>query len=382
MLESGSANSFSTYLLTLGVLAMIVLHRDVLRELDWPLTSLVGVFLGYLALSAAWSDSGDASGKLLGHGLLVLGFCLSIFIAIKRYRWFAYWLVLLTILAAVISCGYSLYLHYVLDDYQPLPEPRLFAMGRLSNPVVSAFSYGFATILCCYMAMTRQRWVARLVFAEIALLFLGAIVLTGSRGAWPALAVGLSAGMLVQYPGNRKYQLLGIAGSVMLLGTIMLVFLGPELIMKRALSLRPDIWLEFIGRTLAGNPLIGAGMTSDTTFQHPAQLVDHPHSVYVATFYYGGVIGLLLLLLLIARSLDSIWRLDNPQHKLLATMVIGFGLTAILLDGNELLTKVNFLWLVFWLPVGLALLRKTSVGARQAISDHEVNHAARHEQHK
>ena len=96
-------------------------------------------------------------------------------------------------------------------------------------------------------------------------------------------------------------------------------------------------------------------MTTDSEFQLQELLIQHPHSVFIATFYYGGLIGLVLYLGLILRAIQSLAGMGQNNARLLASMLLAFGLTATLLDGNELIEKVNYLWFLVWLPVGLAL---------------------------
>jgi hypothetical protein len=276
---------------------------------------------------------------------------------VARFDWFLNTLVVLVILAAVVNCGYSIYLHFALPDYQPLPEPRLYSLGRLSNPVIGALSYGFATVLAVYMMLTEERRVAKTAYVLASLFFLWAIVLTGSRGVYLALAAGISLGVFLRYPGKLKIQMLGVVFTLAALSLSAYLFLGPELLFKRALSFRPEIWTEFISRTMAGNIWIGIGMATDSSFQLPELLIKHPHSVFVATFYYGGAIGLVTYLAMIVRAMFALHQNKEPNLRLLGTMLLAFGLTATTLDGDEIVTKVNYLWLLIWIPVAIAMAR-------------------------
>ncbi len=357
LVDSGSANSFPTYLLAIAVLLLLALNPIQYLLLDRRITLLAISLLTYLAVSVAWSGTEESIAKHLGYGVLILTFCIAIPVTLTRFRYALYWLLLLTILAAVISCGFTLYLHYTNPDYQPLPEPRLFALGRLNNPVISALSYGFAVMLCAYMVMTRERTIAKIVFAEIALLLIGAIVLTWSRGVWLALGAGLMVGVYLHYPGRRVKPLAIAAGLLALLATVVIAALGWDVLWQRALSFRPEIWSEFIRRTFAENVLIGVGMTTDSSFKLPELMIKHPHSLFVSTFYYGGLTGLGLYFGLLAACFQRIARLESREIRTLAGMLLTYGVTATFLDGDELLTKVNHLWLLIWLPAGLLLLK-------------------------
>ena len=324
-------------------------------QIDRVLAGLIALFLAYMTLSALWSNNHEPVVKTFTEAVLVLSFCVAVPISIQRFHWFLNALVVLVILSAVVNSGYSIYLHYALPDYQPLPEPRLYALGRLSNPVIGALSYGFAVVLAAYMLLNDTRRLASTSYLAAIVLFIVAIVLTGSRGAYLALAAALSVGVLLHYPANRKLQVFGVAGTLLALLGAAYFLLGPEALFSRALSFRPEIWSEFISRTITNNAWIGTGMTTDSEFQLPELLIQHPHSVFIATFYYGGLIGLVLYLGLILRAIQSLAGMGQNNARLLASMLLAFGLTATLLDGNELIEKVNYLWFLVWLPVGLAL---------------------------
>ena len=357
LLENGSGNSFPTYLLGLGMIPLIALESRTL-QIDRVLVGLIALFFAYMTLSVLWSSNNGLIVKTFTEAVLVLSFCLAIPISIQRFHWFLNALVVLVILSAVVNSGYSIYLHYALPDYQPLPEPRLYALGRLSNPVIGALSYGFAVVLAAYMFLNETRRLASAGYLFAILLFVFAIVLTGSRGAYLALAAALSVGVLLHYPANRKLQVFGVAGTLLALLAAAYFLLGPEALFSRALSFRPEIWSEFISRTITSNVWIGTGMTTDSEFQLPELLIQHPHSAFIATFYYGGLIGLALYLGLVLRAIQSLAGMGQNSVRLLGSMLLAFGLTATALDGNELIEKVNYLWFLVWLPVGLALAKR------------------------
>lgn len=354
LLENGRGNSFPTYLVGLAMIPLMALQFRSL-QIDWALAGLTSLFLGYMTLSVLWSSNNEPVAKTFSEALLVLTFCLAVPVSTVRFYWFLNALVVLVILSAAVNSGYSIYLHYALPEYQPLPEPRLYALGRLSNPVIGALSYGFATVLAAHMFLTETRRLGRVGYLATILLFVFAIVLTGSRGAYLALASAISVGVLLHFPGKWKLQVIGVVGSLTALSAAAYLLLGPELLFSRALSFRPEIWSEFISRTIASNVWIGVGTTTDSEFQLKGQLIQHPHNVFIATFYYGGLIGLALYLGLILKAIQLLSGMSQGNVRLLGSMLLAFSLTATALDGNELIAKVNYLWFLVWLPVGLAM---------------------------
>jgi O-antigen ligase len=87
----------------------------------------------------------------------------------------------------------------------------------------------------------------------------------------------------------------------------------------------------------------------------------HPHSMYLAVLYQGGLIGLGLFLTLIGMMLRELWRhFDQPMGSV-ALAVLAVGLLSYLLDGHELVDRIGETWMLFWLPVAITL----SLCARQ-----------------
>jgi hypothetical protein len=359
LLENGSANSFSTYLITLTLLPLSLLSQQT-SSINLPLLSLITACLTYLAVSVAWSDSGESVLQHFGYALLIISFCASIPISIAYFPSFLSCIVSLVVLAAFVSGLYSIYLHFALPDYQPLPEQRMYALGRLRNPVIGALSYGFAMTLAIYMLLTESRRAVKIGYMGAILVFTTAIILSGSRGVYLALIASTSIAILLSYPSNRKLQTLGVLTTVLIFFAIAALFLGPDLLFKRALSFRPEIWSEFVSRTIDSSVWIGLGMSANSEFQMPELLIQHPHSAFIATFYYGGIVGLSLYLGLILKSISALNETGTTNVHLLAAMLLAFGLTATTFDGNEILTKVNYLWFLVWFPIGLALTKGKS----------------------
>ena len=96
-------------------------------------------------------------------------------------------------------------------------------------------------------------------------------------------------------------------------------------------------------------------LTSDNIFAARMEHL-HPHSMYFAILFQGGVVGFLLFgSLLLAGTLRVL--LDNYQHPdaKLALGIFAIALSAYLLDGHELIDKVGSTWFLIWLPVAIAL---------------------------
>ena len=140
-------------------------------------------------------------------------------------------------------------------------------------------------------------------------------------------------------------------------GLTKFIYLRLSLLFKRGFSFRPEIWTEFISRTMTENIWIGVGMSTDSSLQLPELLIKHPHSVFVSTFYYGGAVGLATYLAMIMRSMFALNQNKESNLRLLGAMLLAFGLTATALDGDAVVTKVDHLWLLIWIPIAIAMTR-------------------------
>ena len=94
----------------------------------------------------------------------------------------------------------------------------------------------------------------------------------------------------------------------------------------------------------------------------------HAHSIYVSTFFYGGVIGLLALLGFLGLCAGRSLRANSSEIQALATMMLLYGVTVLLFDGDRILTKVDYIWMVFWLPIAMVLVADQENRNRNTIS--------------
>ena len=360
--ENGRINAFSTYLIALTLLPGLLFSsiRKYLADSNRLIWFATVSLVSYLAASSVWAgDSTSESPKLFGYGIFILAFIASTVICIQRYSRFNKFLLLAIIASATFSAVLSIYLHVLLPEYQPLPEPRLFGFGRLENPVIAAISYGFGFYVGVFLLLNSSDLQARLLLGICLTVLLVAIVLTGTRTVWAALALAIGLGFAIRYPEKATLLLLGTIAFTSIVGVLAL---GWENIARRALSFRPEIWSEFITRTLTTHPLIGFGSGTESQWTFSEITINHPHSIFVSTFYFGGLIGLALLLALYG-SCVSVLRLQvkPSNYRLLATMALSYGFVIGFFDGDNVITKVDHLWWVIWLPISWCLVIKPKI---------------------
>ena len=172
----------------------------------------------------------------------------------------------------------------------------------------------------------------------------------------------------VYLPGTRTRKLLASFLLLLAVSGILLFIFGWEELARRSASFRPEIWRGLIEQTLSVNWLFGNGIASDSSFQYEMLEFQHAHSIYVSTFFYGGVIGLLALLGFLGLCAGRSLRANSSEIQALATMMLLYGVTVLLFDGDRILTKVDYIWMVFWLPIAMVLVADQENRNRNTIS--------------
>ena len=101
-------------------------------------------------------------------------------------------------------------------------------------------------------------------------------------------------------------------------------------------------------------------------------MFEHPHSIYLATLFYGGLLGLGLLMGFIGHLYWSWLKIEPKPYLIYALPLMTYGLTCLLVDGDKLLTKVNFVWLLVWLPYAIALMHTVSLRENSRLREAET----------
>ncbi len=239
--------------------------------------------------------------------------------------------------------------------------PRMAGLGANANPLVAATSFGIVGAMA--FALGRQRYPQNTLnpYFWLAMLAYLAVVLTQSRGPIAFLAITMVA-TLVVYPPRRQQLLLKL--GVLAVAALAIVALFPEtvaLIRERLFSWshRNEIWYQAIQR-FTTSPLWGEGLLekADIVLADGFR-VEHSHNSWLATLRFGGVIGLGLALWHLKTCFQDWKRLRGitPVYVWLL-----FGCLSALTTGSVFLAKPEWMWLFYWMPVGLICGYRTSIG--------------------
>jgi O-antigen ligase len=98
-------------------------------------------------------------------------------------------------------------------------------------------------------------------------------------------------------------------------------------------------------------PVLGYGAASGGTF---AQSWTFPHSLYLSTWYYSGIIGLILVISLFATLLYGALRIPDTANRGFVLSLLSVPAVAGITDLGQAIKPPSEEWYIIWLPVIIA----------------------------
>lgn len=318
------------------------------------------IFLVYMFSTLFWADNCDLSdisryGRRVLYVLIFLGVTIHL---IQTYPNFLHrLLVTLCWTAAIFAIGYIVFYY----RQHPFPNARLSGFGQLENPIMASSVYGIVAIVCIYLFQQQRTVKMKLLYLGMLLVFLLYMLLAQSRG--PLLACGVTI-LVWSLIGGFSYKERdhGHLNNFLLLLLIISAAIAAMFILYpdffkahifRGTSYRPEIWGQSLLQT-KNAPFLGHGLTADTLLiMSDGTKILHHHSVYMTTLFYGGIVGLLLLIVLAGSAIwQGLTRIEKLQKFLLTCMLL-YGIICMVTDGNTLIRHPKPIWLFFWFPISL-----------------------------
>jgi putative inorganic carbon (HCO3(-)) transporter len=219
-----------------------------------------------------------------------------------------------------------------------------------------------------------RRWrYLRYSFAFLAILQLGALLLSQSRGGYLAIVAALSTMILLRWPRLSYLLPVGVVGIFLLIRNIGASTLLDQFSSDSALggwSGRLEIWQTSL-TAIADFPFTGIGIGTFTTvipllypLSFPIESYPHAHNLFLQVALDLGLPGLIAYLALLINlvTMLSVTLYRAPRHTMIHTLAIGAAgslagmLIHGLLDAVTWGTKLSFLpWLLFALITQLFL---------------------------
>ena len=166
----------------------------------------------------------------------------------------------------------------------------------------------------------------------------------------PYLGTAVFAGAIAM-----RHWALASALALLVLGAVaaaMLGAMGDLIAISRGSSYRSEIWVVVLDR-IAERPWFGHGIEADETVPYSRGLAIHAHQMYLSNQFYGGVVATALLALMLAAAGRAAYRDFRSTGSFVLAALLIFVIVAGLFDFGRLLHTVNWVWLVFWLPIAL-----------------------------
>jgi hypothetical protein len=309
----------------------------------------------YMFLSCLWSTGVDA-GELLANLKYLLSqimfITLMVLLFVKQnnnMKTLLYILFGAAVTGACLSIANALWNHLI-------PNGRLFFWGSMPHPISGASMYciGICAGLFCIDKDIKDT--TYLKYVEIAGLIIACISVLLSKSRAPIISLFF---MFMLYAGTKK-SMKGVLLLLVLPITVYCIALwsGSDLIntvIERE-SYRFEIWSVELIR-IKSHFLFGNGLLSDDNLIiHNGIEFIHPHSVYIATIFYGGIFACCLLLFVLFSSFHIAIRWFVQTKDALCICMILLATLLVATDGSKIVTKPNVIWLIFWLPICFCMI--------------------------
>lgn len=325
---------------------------------------LITIYLVYMFCTLFWADRlGISDLSKYGRRVLyiLIFLCVTIHVT-QAYPTFLQRLLELLCWTGAIVAIATIFFYY---RQHPFPLTRLEGYGLLSLPFRASSIYGIIAIACTYLFLHQRSVGMRLLYLGLLLASFCYMLLVRSRTPMFSLAVALIAWQFLVYrphkveKGSHRNKLL-IVAVVIAVAVSVLFMVYPEFLHKTFVSrglrigIRTELWGKILARVREA-PWFGHGLTADprTDVYGGRRILVHPHSVYVATLFYGGIVGLLLFITVLISALWQGFRRARHSINLAAACMVLYGALCIVLNGNMLIHHPKAFWLFFWFPIAL-----------------------------
>lgn len=351
----------TTFYLTLLPTTLLLLcwRRDFRFLRSWQFaTFLLPPLL--LALSALWADSGEADVsresryyiKLVVY--LALFYCCLYFVLERRgvdtlETWLR-WL----IPAGLVSACASLVSYGLDGGFEHFR--RIGGISLEGDIDKTGMLYGFHALFCCYGLTLASRHWRRLSWTAL-LVTCAYILLSQTKVPIVMAAVALLlAACVCDSRAVRGALVLAVLAAIPL-GYLAVFGELPLLQNSTSYSIRLELWGKAFEQFLQA-PLIGNGL-SHKLFLELHRTLPHPHNYLLDIARFCGLLGVAAFLWQLCAVGLTILK-DYRQIDWVRGITIlwfGFGVLAMLIYAQQPLTKPNYIWFFYWIPLAVLLVR-------------------------
>jgi hypothetical protein len=269
-----------------------------------------------------------------------------------------------TLLACSLGAAAALWIFYSSPTLARLPYHFQDLHTNKAGWIYGLISTGILTLI----PHNQSRISRILVFVALSALF-SAVMLTSSRSSIP----GVSSAILL-FIGLIRNRCILIPVCAAIVAVIIYTATGSALngspkgrlistgkLVNRKDSGRIEFWQELIGSMKPKEYIIGKGFLAD----HSSKKLDPevwciPHSLYVSSFFHGGILALLSHLAL-SGAVIGVGFYSAKRGSISILLLAGFAAIPSLVDGKSIIDisqKFPPEVLLFWIPVAIAVANK------------------------
>lgn len=228
---------------------------------------------------------------------------------------------------------------------------RMQGLGVLKNSLVAAQTFGAIGVMAFVMWFEKNNHSFWDIECLVFIICSAAVFFTQSRGPILYLIVAV-LGLSVILKASRKQLVLLLLAPLLIVVFMSLRdgSLGSSLGRLTSIdSPRFQVW-EIIFEGVKQQPWLGQGVVRFTDFQVTEKIsLQHSHNVFLDTLRFGGVVGLVLLIVHFYLAVRD-WKKNKVAHPFYGWLL--FGLFCMLTNGKFLLVRPDWIWICYWVPVG------------------------------
>lgn len=334
------------------------------------------IYLVYMFCTLFWADSLGVSdlSKYARRIVYVLVFVtVTIHLAQSYPAFLKKSVAILCWAAAIVALG-SMIIFYAKTPF----SSRLWGYALLYSPIKASAQYGIVVILSIYLLLRQQSMQTRLLYLAVVLINFSYVFLSHSRGTLISLVLAIVTWQLFVWfllsddRHNYRKKLSLVFASFFAVG-IALAIAYPEFFrtsfLQRGLTYRGEIWRGVLVQVREA-PWLGHGLTAIArSFAADGTVHYDAHSVYLATLFYGGIVGLLFLVAMLVSTFWSGFRRAKTSGDLLLMCLFLYGALWIGPNGDILIHHPKPFWLFFWFPLALILAWQSGAHPFHAVLD-------------
>jgi hypothetical protein len=350
LITTRQGSAIPTYFLALtglvGLAASPGLLLLLLRSWTFVLTASL---LTYIALSMSWLPLDTSSTKVWAGGtdVIVLLFAATAFAVVRREVNLAGEALKWLLVGATLSASILLLIE--------VGGFNLDYLGSWNVRNVASIAFGFVFLVSVSYAMQYKDRLNSIGYAAASLFSLAAVLLLESPVVFFGLLAALTAVSFAALWETRyqRMSLLWVGLSAVLMILVLQVF--GSLIEEQ----RSAIWASTVDKIFENSLFFGVGYSVQPLPLGNCSLggecqYQHPHNLFVSTIHQLGLVGFLLLFTLYLVALSSLFERKSPNRWALGGCLF-YSAAVFMFDGQQLVANMNFVWLIFWLPIFLVI---------------------------